>query len=73
MLVKSLLWVTDHHQMTESVILEPTALKSYLNHEFQLLETMSTDSTQYGGTEPVMHHFLTREPSQQHGLSRLIS
>lgn len=73
MLVKSWLWVTDHHQVTESVILEPTALKPYLNHEVQLLETVTTDCTQYGGTEPVMQHFLTRKPSQQHGLSRLIS
>lgn len=41
---------------------EPAGLKLYLNHGFKLVETVTVDYSQHGGTEPMVEHFLVREP-----------
>ncbi|KAE8548901.1 hypothetical protein TMatcc_010238 [Talaromyces marneffei ATCC 18224] len=63
MLVQSGLKVADQHAIKTYVMSEPAALKLYLNLGFKLVETVSTDYSQYGGTEPMVHYFLIREPS----------
>ncbi|KAJ5609447.1 hypothetical protein N7528_010014 [Penicillium herquei] len=62
MLVKSGLDVADQYGLKTYVMSEPAALKLYLNFDFQLIETVSTDYSQFGGKEPMVHYFLTREP-----------
>ncbi|CEO59179.1 hypothetical protein PMG11_03863 [Penicillium brasilianum] len=62
MLVQSGLKVGDQYGMKVYVMSEPAALKLYLNHGFELLETVSTDYSIYGGTEPTVEHFLVRVP-----------
>ncbi|KAJ5735781.1 uncharacterized protein N7483_000906 [Penicillium malachiteum] len=62
MLVKSGLDVADQYGLKTYVMSEPAALKLYLNFGFQLIETVSTDYSQFGGKEPMVHYFLTREP-----------
>lgn len=63
MLVQSGLTIADQHAIKTYVMSEPAALKLYLNLGFNLVETVSTDYSQYGGTEPMVHYFLIREPS----------
>lgn len=43
---------------------EQASLKLYLNLGFEVVETVATDYTEYGGTEPVMQYFLVREPGR---------
>ncbi|KAJ5647268.1 hypothetical protein N7490_003640 [Penicillium lividum] len=62
MLVESGLRVADQYKLKTYVMSEPAALKLYLNLGFELVESVSTDYSQYGGTEPMVHHFLVREP-----------
>ncbi|KAK9365597.1 hypothetical protein V1509DRAFT_373982 [Lipomyces kononenkoae] len=62
MLVQSGLKIADQYGIKTYVMSEPAGLKVYLNHGFKLVETVSTDYSQYGGTEPMVHHFLVREP-----------
>ncbi|KAK9234743.1 hypothetical protein V1525DRAFT_412079 [Lipomyces kononenkoae] len=62
MLVQSGLKIADQYGIKTYVMSEPAGLKVYLNHGFKLVETVSTDYSQYGGTEPLVHHFLMREP-----------
>ncbi|KAJ5770660.1 uncharacterized protein N7511_002711 [Penicillium nucicola] len=64
MLVQSGLEIADQHAIKTYVMSEPAALKLYLNLGFKLVETVSTDYSQYGGTEPMVHYFLVREPSK---------
>ncbi|KAJ5649716.1 uncharacterized protein N7484_003439 [Penicillium longicatenatum] len=63
MLVESGLQIADQYKLKTYVMSEPAALKLYLNLGFKLVETVSTDYSQYGGLEPMVHHFLVREPS----------
>jgi GNAT superfamily N-acetyltransferase len=62
MLVQSGLKVGDQYGIKVYVMSEPASLKLYLNHGFELLETVSTDYSKYGGTEPTVEHFLVRVP-----------
>lgn len=62
MLVQSGMKVADQYGMKIYVMSEPAALKLYLNFGFELLETVSTDYSKYGGTEPSVEHFLVRAP-----------
>lgn len=62
MLVQSGLRVADQYGVKVYVMSEPAALKLYLNFGFELLETVSTDYSKYGGTEPTAEHFLVRRP-----------
>ncbi|KAJ5129036.1 hypothetical protein N7448_002748 [Penicillium atrosanguineum] len=62
MLVKSGLRIADVHGIKTYVMSEPAALKLYLNLGFELVDTVSTDYSQYGGTEPMVHYFLVRQP-----------
>ncbi|KAJ5992597.1 hypothetical protein N7451_008321 [Penicillium sp. IBT 35674x] len=62
MLVESGLQIADQYKLKTYVMSEPAALKLYLNLGFKLVETVSTDYSQYGGLEPMVHHFLVREP-----------
>lgn len=62
MLVQSGLKIADQYGIKTYVMSEPAGLKVYLNHGFKLVETVSTDYSQYGGTEPMVHYFLVREP-----------
>ncbi|KAJ5948988.1 hypothetical protein N7454_002295 [Penicillium verhagenii] len=62
MLVESGLRIADQYKLRTYVMSEPAALKLYLNLDFQLVETVSTDYSQYGGLEPMVHYFLVREP-----------
>ena len=63
MLVKSGLDIADRYGLRTYVMSEPAGLKVYLNHGFKLVETVSVDYPQYGGTEPLVEHFLVREPA----------
>jgi hypothetical protein len=65
MLVKSGLQIADRYRIKTYVMSEPAALKLYLNHGFELVDTVSTDYSKYGGTEPTVHHFLVREPPRK--------
>ncbi|OKO92065.1 hypothetical protein PENSUB_12910 [Penicillium subrubescens] len=62
MLVQSGMKIADQYGMKIYVMSEPAALKLYLNLRFELLETVSTDYSKYGGTEPTVEHFLVRAP-----------
>ncbi|KAJ5177559.1 Acyl-CoA N-acyltransferase [Penicillium coprophilum] len=64
MLVQSGLQIADQQGMKTYVMSEPAALKLYLSLGFQLVDTVSVDYSQYGGTEPMVMYFLIREPSQ---------
>ncbi|KZF21984.1 hypothetical protein L228DRAFT_283185 [Xylona heveae TC161] len=62
MLVQSGLKVADRYGIKTYAMSEPAGLKVYLNHGFKLVETVSTDYSKYGGTEPLVEYFLVREP-----------
>ncbi|KAJ5199672.1 Acyl-CoA N-acyltransferase [Penicillium cf. griseofulvum] len=64
MLVQSGLQIADQQGIKTYVMSEPAALKLYLSLGFQLVDTVSVDYSQYGGTEPVVMYFLVREPYQ---------
>lgn len=61
MLVKCGLQIADQYGIKTYAMSEPAGLKLYLNLGFKLVETVSTDYSQYGGTEPVVEHFLVRD------------
>lgn len=63
MLVKSGLQFADRLGIKTYVMSEPAGLKLYLRLGFKLVETVSTDYSQYGGTEPTVEYFLIREAS----------
>ncbi|KAJ5355864.1 Acyl-CoA N-acyltransferase [Penicillium concentricum] len=64
MLVQSGLQIADQQGIKTYVMSEPAALKLYLSLGFRLLDTVSVDYSQYGGTEPMVMYFLVRELSQ---------
>jgi len=64
MLVRSGLEIADQHQIKTYLMSSPAALKLYLSVGVELVDTVSTDYSQYGGTEPVVDYFLVRRPSQ---------
>ncbi|KAJ5951856.1 Acyl-CoA N-acyltransferase [Penicillium vulpinum] len=64
MLVQSGLQIADQQGIKSYVMAELPGLKLYLSLGFQLVETVSVDYTQYGGTEPMVVYFLVRQPCQ---------
>jgi hypothetical protein len=69
MLVQSGLHIADQHRIKTYVMSETAGLKLYLSLGFQLIDTVSVDYSEYGGTEPVVMYFLVREPSQAESVS----
>jgi hypothetical protein len=63
MLVRSGLDIADQHQIKSYVMSSPAALKLYRSLCFELVDTVSTDYSQFGGTEPALQYFLVRRPS----------
>ena len=63
MLVQSGLKIADEHGIKAYVMSEPAGLKVYQNTGFKLVETVSSDYSKYGGTEPSVHHFMVRPAS----------
>ena len=62
MLVQSGVRVADQYGMKTYVMSEPAGLKVYLNHGFTVVDEITVEYAQFGGTEPTTHHFLVREP-----------
>jgi len=54
--------IADAHQMKAFVMSSSAGLKVYERSGFKLVETVSTDYSQFGATEPNVHHFLVRRP-----------
>lgn len=61
MLIRRGLDVADRYGLRTLVMSEQASLKLYLNLGFELVETVSTDYAQFGGTEPVVHYFMVRD------------
>ncbi|GKZ52275.1 hypothetical protein AnigIFM49718_000150 [Aspergillus niger] len=62
MLVQSGVRVADQYGMKTYVMSEPAGLKVYLNHGFEVVDEITVEYAQFGGTEPTTHYFLVREP-----------
>ncbi|TPR00966.1 FAD binding domain family protein [Aspergillus niger] len=62
MLVQSGVRVADQYGMKTYVMSEPAGLKVYLNHGFKVVDEITVEYAQFGGTEPTTHYFLVREP-----------
>ncbi|KAK9384800.1 hypothetical protein V1515DRAFT_610430 [Lipomyces mesembrius] len=62
MLVQSGLKIADENGMRAYVMSEPAGLKVYQNNGFKVVQTVSTDYSKYGGTDPLVHHFMVRQP-----------
>ncbi|KAK9349842.1 hypothetical protein V1523DRAFT_399773 [Lipomyces doorenjongii] len=62
MLVQSGLKVADENSMKAYVMASPAGFKVYQNNGFKLVETVSVDYRKYGGSEPMVHHFMVRDP-----------
>ncbi|CAK38398.1 hypothetical protein CBS115989_10111 [Aspergillus niger] len=62
MLVQSGVRVADQYGMKTYVMSEPAGLKVYLNHGFTVVDEITVEYAQFGGTEPTTHYFLVREP-----------
>lgn len=62
LMLQSGLRVADAHGLKTIVTASPAGLKLYLNHGFELLETVSVDYSKYGGTENTDNHFMVRQP-----------
>ena len=62
MLVRSGLQVADANGLTIYVMASPAGLKMYLDQGFEIIETVSKDYAEYGGTSPHVHHFMVRRP-----------
>jgi len=54
--------IADKCDMKMYVIASPAALNFYKGQRFKLVETVSTDYSQFGGVEPYVHHFLVCQP-----------
>ncbi|RAK87112.1 hypothetical protein BO79DRAFT_197774 [Aspergillus costaricaensis CBS 115574] len=61
MLVQSGLRVADQYGIKTYVMSEPAGLKVYLNHGFRVVDEITVEYEQFGGTEPTTHYFLVRE------------
>ncbi|RAH61721.1 hypothetical protein BO85DRAFT_445136 [Aspergillus piperis CBS 112811] len=61
MLVQSGLRVADQYGIKTYVMSEPAGLKVYLNHGFRVVDEITVEYAQFGGTEPTTHYFLVRE------------
>lgn len=65
-LLKSGLDVADANGLRTIVTAQPAGVKLYLNHGFDLMQTVSIDYSQYGGTENKEDHFMIRQPVMDH-------
>jgi len=63
MLVKSGLEAADTYHQKAHVMSSVAGLRLYEKHGFKVVETTSTDYSQFGGTEPFVHHFMVRKRS----------
>ncbi|GLB04445.1 hypothetical protein AtubIFM57258_010411 [Aspergillus tubingensis] len=61
MLVQSGLRVADQYGIKTYVMSEPAGLKVYLNHGFRVVDEITVEYEQFGGTEPTTHYFLVRD------------
>ena len=62
MLTSSGLEIADSYGVKTYATASPAGLNVYTRLGFQIVETVSTDYTQFGGTEPLVHHFVVRQP-----------
>lgn len=62
LLIKTGCEIADRYHIKMYVIASPAGLKVYEGQGFKLVETVSTDYSQFGGVEPYVHHFLVRQP-----------
>lgn len=58
MLVKRGLEIADSHRVKTYTMAAPAGLKVYERLGFEIVETVSTDNSQLGGTQPCVHYFL---------------
>lgn len=65
MLVKSGLEIADKYHKKAHVMARPAGLKLYEDQGFRIVETTSTDYSQFGAIEPYVHHFMVREPFEE--------
>lgn len=62
MLVQSGMKVAAQYGIKKYIMSEQAVLELYLNFGFELLEIVAIDYSKYGGTQPMMEHFLVRAP-----------
>ncbi|CAF9911202.1 MAG: hypothetical protein HETSPECPRED_000270 [Heterodermia speciosa] len=62
LLIASGIKITDANGPRTALMSSPTALKVYQRQGFELVRTVSAAYPQYGGTLPVVTHFLVRQP-----------
>ncbi|KAH8648271.1 hypothetical protein BGZ60DRAFT_499633 [Tricladium varicosporioides] len=62
MLVRSGLRIADINNLKSYVMASPAGLKMYLDQGFEIVETVSQDYSEYGGTSLDIHHFMVRLP-----------
>jgi hypothetical protein len=61
MLVKNGLQIADSNRVKTHVMSSPAGLNVYTRLGFDIVETTSTDYSQFGGTELFIHHFMVRQ------------
>jgi len=62
LLVKAGCEIADAYCQKAYACASPAGLKVYERQDFGLVETVSTDYSQFGATEPYVHHFMVRQP-----------
>jgi len=62
MLVKSGIKIADAYHQRAHVMSSVAGLRLYEKQGFKIVETTSIDYSQFGATEPLVHHFMVREP-----------
>lgn len=62
LLVKAGCEIVDAYHLKAYVCASPAGLKVYERQGFKVVETVSTDYSQFGAIEPYVHHFLVRQP-----------
>lgn len=62
MLVNSGLEVADLNRIKVYAMASPAGSNVYKRLGFDIVETVSTDYSQFGGTAPLVHYFLIRQP-----------
>ena len=63
--MRSGLEIADKYGQKTYAMAKPAGLKIYQNLNFKIVETVSTDYAQYGGTAPYVHHLMVREPASE--------
>ena len=62
MLLRSGLQIADANGLKTYVMASSAGLKMYLDHGFEIIETVSKDYPEYGGSSPLIHYFTIRQP-----------